>query len=90
MEVWRVLIENKFFLTIKNLKSFANDNIEFYIKKNLGDNISTLTSKKIILILKENFFSQSNEVVFRSLSEVIKIVGKKHYPVRGKKIDKGY
>ncbi|MGB1240373.1 MAG: tRNA lysidine(34) synthetase TilS [Candidatus Pelagibacter sp.] len=76
----------KFFLTIKNLK-FANENIEFYIKKNLEDNLTTLTQKNNI-ILKENFFSQSNEVVFRSLSEVIKIVGKKYYAVRGKKIEK--
>ena len=38
--------------------------------------------------MKENFFSQSREVVFRSLTEVIKIVGKKYYAVRGKKIDK--
>ncbi len=76
----------KFFLTIKNLK-FANENIEFYIKKNLEDNLTTLTQKNNI-ILKENFFSQSNEVVFRSLSEVIKIVGKKHYAVRGKKTEK--
>jgi len=76
----------KFFLTIKNLK-FANENIEFYIKKNLEDNLTTLTQKNNI-ILKENFFSQSNEVVFRSLSVVIKIVGKKHYAVRGKKIEK--
>jgi len=76
----------KFFLTIKNLK-FANENIEFYTKKNLKDN-STILTKKNFIILKENFFSQSNEVVFRSLIEVIKIVGKKYYPVRGKKIDK--
>ena len=40
------------------------------------------------MILKENFFSQSNEVVFRSLTEVIKIIGKKYYAVRGKKMDK--
>jgi len=76
----------KFFLTIKNLK-FANESIEFYFKKNLEDNLKILTQKNNI-ILKENFFSQSNEVVFRSLSEVIKIVGKKHYAVRGKKIEK--
>ena len=76
----------KFFLTIKNLK-FSNENIEFYTKKNLEDNLTTLTQKNNI-ILKENFFSQSNEVVFRSLSEVIKIVGKKYYAVRGKKIEK--
>ena len=76
----------KFFLTIKNLK-FSNENIEFYTKKNLEHNLTTLTQKNNI-ILKKNFFSQSNEVVFRSLSEVIKIVGKKHYAVRGKKIEK--
>ena len=76
----------KFFLTIKNLK-FANENIEFYTKKNLEDNVTILSQKKII-ILKENFFSQSNEVVFRSLTKVIKIIGKKYYAVRGKKIDK--
>ena len=76
----------KFFLTIKNLK-FANENIEFYTKKNLEDNV-TILSQKNNVILKQNFFSQSNEVVFRSLTEVIKIVGKKYYAVRGKKIDK--
>jgi tRNA(Ile)-lysidine synthase len=77
--------KKKFFLTIKNLK-IANENIEFYTKKNLHDNVTILSKKNVIL--KENFFSQSNEVVFRSLTEVIKIVGKKYYAVRGKKIDK--
>ena len=76
----------KFFLTIKNLK-LANENIEFYTKINLENNLTNLSQKNII-ILKENFFYQSNEVVFRSLTEVIKIVGKKYYAVRGKKIDK--
>ena len=76
----------KFLLTIKNLK-FANENIEFYTKKNLQENV-TILSQKNNIVLKDNFFSQSNEVVFRSLTEVIKIVGKKYYAVRGKKIDK--
>jgi tRNA(Ile)-lysidine synthase len=76
----------KFFLTIKNLK-FSNESIEFYIKKNFEKNV-TILSQKNTIILKENFFSQSNEVVFRSLAEVIKIVGKRYYAVRGKKIDK--
>ena len=80
------LDRKKFFLTIKNLK-FANENIQFYIKKNFEDNVTTL-NKKNIFILKENFFSQSDEVVFRSFTEVIKIVGKKYYAARGKKIDK--
>mgnify|MGYP007000065849 len=72
--------------TIKNLK-FANENIKFYIKKNFEDNL-TILNKRNTFILKENFFSQSDEVVFRSFTEVIKIVGKKYYAVRGKKIDK--
>jgi len=76
----------KFSLTIKNLK-FANLSIEFYTKKNLENNVTILRQKNIV-ILKENFFSQSSEVVFRSLTKVIKIVGKKYYAVRGKKIDK--
>ena len=39
-------------------------------------------------ILNKDFFYQPEEVVFRSLTEIIKNVGKKYYPVRGKKIDK--
>ena len=80
------LDRNKFFLTIKNLK-FANESIKFYTKKNLEENV-TILQKKQNAILKENFFSQSEEVIFRSLGEVIKIIGKKYYTVRGKKIDK--
>ena len=80
------LDRNKFFLTIKNLK-IANENIKFYIKKNLDENVTFLQNKKNA-ILKESFFFQSDEVVFRSLIEMIQTVGKKYYPVRGKKIDK--
>ena len=80
------LDRNKFFLTIKNLK-FANESIKFYTKKNLEENV-TILQKKQNAILKENFFSQSEEVIFRSLGELIKIIGKKYYTVRGKKINK--
>ena len=73
-------------MTIKNLK-FANESIKFYTKKNLLENTSFL-KKKNSVILKEIFFKQSDEVVFRSFTEIIKIVGQKYYPVRGKKIDK--
>ena len=44
--------------------------------------------KKFSMILKESFFLHSNEVVFRSFTEIIKFIGKKFYPTRGKKIDK--
>ena len=43
--------------------------------------------KKQKVILKESFLSQSDEVLFRSFIELIQIIGKKYYPVRGKKID---
>ena len=78
------LDRNKFYLTIKNLK-LANENIKFYVKKNLEKNV-TILQKKENVILREDFFSQSEEVVFRSFVDVIKFVGKKYYPVRGKKI----
>ena len=80
------LDRNKFLLTIKNLK-FANESVNFYIKENLKKNTSFLEKKKSI-ILKQDFFNHSREVIFRSFTEVIKMVGKKYYPVRGKKIDK--
>jgi len=80
------LDRNKFYLTIKNLK-LADENIRFYVKKNLKKNL-TILQKKENAILREDFFSQSEEVVFRSFVEVIKAVGKKYYPARGKKIDR--
>jgi len=80
------LDRKKFFLTIKNLKT-ANENIKFYVKKNLDENVTFLHNKQKAII-NECFFSQSDEVVFRSFVELIQAVGKKYYPVRGKKIDK--
>ena len=80
------LDRNKFLLTIKNLK-IANENIKFYTTKNLKEN-TTIFPKKDVVVLKESFFLQSDEVIFRSFAEVIKITGKKYYSVRGKKIDK--
>ena len=79
------LDKNKFLLTIKNLKS-SNETIKFYTKKNLLENITFLEKKRSV-ILKDSFFKNSAEVVFRSFSEVIKFVGKKYYPSRGKKIE---
>ena len=75
----------KFNLTIKNLK-FANQSIKFYSTKNLSDN-SIIDQKNKSILLNKEFFNQPQEVVFRSFAEVIKIVGKKYYASRGKKID---
>ncbi len=80
------LDNDKFNLTIKNLR-FANETIKYFVEKNLKDN-STISNLNKFVILDKNFFLQPEEVVFRSLTEVLKSVGKKYYPVRGKKIDK--
>ena len=53
----------------------------------MRENTTFLKNKKIVF-LKKNFFSHSHEIVFRSITEIIKLVGKKYYPVRGKKIEK--
>ena len=79
------LDKRKFQLTIENLKR-SDQTIRFYVKKNKKIN-STINHKKKELILKKDFFDNSYEVVFRSLSDLIHLVGKKQNSVRGKKID---
>ena len=80
------LDKEKFNLTIKNLK-FADMSIKYFVEKNLKDNSMTSKIDKFV-ILNKNFFYQPEEIVFRSLTKVIKMVGKNYYPARGKKIDK--
>ena len=46
-----------------------------------------MNQRKKELILNQNFFDNSYEVVFRSFSDLIQFIGKKPNPVRGKKID---
>ena len=76
----------KFFKTIKNLKN-SNNVIKFYVKENLRNNSRYLSVQKK-LILKRTFFEQPQEVIFRSFSDSIKFIGKKHYSPRGKKLQK--
>ncbi len=79
------LDKDKFLLTIKNLMD-SNETIKFYVAKNLKHN-SYIYRDKNKIVLNEEFFKQPHEIIFRSLSEIIKFVGKKYYSVRGKKID---
>ena len=79
------LDKDKFNLTIKNLK-FANETIKYFVVKNLKENSTSSNYNKVFL--NKNFFYQPEEVIFRSITEVLRSVGKKYYPVRGKKIDK--
>ena len=80
------LDKKKFIKTIDNLKH-SNNVVNFYVDKNLDKNTFFLL-KKNRLILRNKFFQQPEEVIFRSLSESIKFIGKKYYSVRGKKLDK--
>ena len=80
------LNKKKFSNTIKNLKS-SNDVVNFYTSQNLKKN-TFFFKKQEKLTLNNKYFEQPYEVVFRSLSESIKLIGQKYYPVRGKKLDK--
>jgi tRNA(Ile)-lysidine synthase len=72
-------------LTIDHLKD-SNESIKFYVNKNLKNNVVFLKSKNTY-ILSYDFFNQSHEIIFRSLSNLIQKLGKKYYPVRGKSIN---
>ena len=71
-------------LTINNLKD-SDKSIKFYVDRNLKKNVFFLKKKKIY-ILNFNFFDQSHEIIFRSLTNLIQKLGNKYYPVRGKSI----
>jgi tRNA(Ile)-lysidine synthase len=72
-------------LTINNLKD-SDKSIKFYVNRNLKKN-TVFLKKKNIYILSCNFFDQSHEIIFRSLTKLIQKLGKKYYPARGKSIN---
>ena len=72
-------------LTINNLRD-SDRSIKFYVDRNLNKN-SKLLNKGKTYILNKFFFDQSHEVIFRSLTKIIQIIGKKYYPVRGKSVN---
>ena len=74
----------KLFLTLKNLRK-SNHAISFYVENNKKLN-SFFQREKKQLILNKNFFDHPYEVVFRSISDSIQLIGNKHNSVRGKKI----
>jgi len=75
---------DKFKLSLNNLNK-SNYAIEYYVQKNIEDNSSYLNFTKKV-ILKDEFLKQPDEIVFRSLSEVIQKVGKKSTFARGAKV----
>jgi len=80
------LNKNKFLKTVNNLKHSDNV-VNFYVNQSLKKNTFFFDNKNK-LILNKNFFRQPYEVIFRAFSESLQKIGKKYYPVRGKKLDK--
>ena len=76
------LDKNKFRLSIQKLKS-VDQSIQFFCEKNLREN-SIIYENKVVL--NEEFFNFPQEVLFRSFSQILQLVGKKYFPSRGKKI----
>ena len=74
----------KFKLTLENLNK-SNSAIKFYVKKNIKENTHTINKKKNIIV-NEFFFNQPDEIVFRSISELIHEIGNKTNYTRGKKL----
>ena len=75
---------DKFYLTLKNL-SKSDQVIEFFVEKNVLENSKYFEKDKKI-ILNRSFFSNPDEVILRSFTQVIqRISKKKNYP-RGKKV----
>ncbi len=80
------LDKEKFENTINNLRR-SNKVINFYVKENIEKNSFFSVTKKTLTLNKE-FFEQPYEVIFRSFSDLIKLVGNKYYSARGKKLDR--
>jgi len=74
----------KLALTIKNLMD-SDKTINFYVKNNIKKNTSILKSDNTY-ILNEIFFNQPNEIVFRSLTDIMRKVSGRYYSARGKSI----
>tara|TARA_B100001057_G_C22750304_1_gene911523 strand:- start:366 stop:1391 length:1026 start_codon:yes stop_codon:yes gene_type:complete len=79
------LEKDKLFLTLRNLKS-SNNALRFYVDQNKKFN-SFFDKKGKKLILNKFFFTQPYEVVLRSFSDSLQIIGGRYFSARGKKID---
>ena len=69
-------------LTVHNLAS-TNTTINKIVDRSIYENVTFSKNKYLI---NYNFFSQPDEIVFRSLSILIKKINKNYYPPRGKKL----
>ena len=79
------LDKDKILNTIKNLKH-SNSIVNFYLNENLQQN-TFFNEKEKKFTINQKFFEQPYEIIFRSLTIIINLIGNKYHPVRGKKID---
>ncbi len=77
--------EKKLRLTINNL-SDSNFTINHYVQENIKLNSNYLKNKKAYIVNKF-FFDKPHEIIFRSLSHVLKKIGEKYYSSRGRSLD---
>ena len=80
------LDERKLKMTINNL-SQSNLTINYYVNKNVSSNSNFFkVDNKLACMIKEEFFNQPNEIIFRSMGEILKKIGGTYYAPRGKSI----
>ena len=73
-------------ITIKNLKSASNA-LDYYANENIRKN--TIYFKKTKrFFLNKNFFKSPDEVLFRSLTIILRDISGRYYSPRGKKISR--
>tara|TARA_B110001454_G_scaffold203661_1_gene211762 strand:+ start:466 stop:1527 length:1062 start_codon:yes stop_codon:yes gene_type:complete len=78
------LDKKKFKLTINNLKD-SDQSINFYVKKNIDIN-AVFFKKKNTYKLNNFFFEQPHEIIFRSLTFLMKSISNNYYAARGKSV----
>ncbi len=78
------LDNKKLILTLNNLQD-SNKTINHYVDQNILLN-SNFSKDKPKVILNSRFFQEPNEIVFRSISKILKKIGKKYYYPRGKSV----
>ena len=75
---------NKIIRTVNNLLT-ANKAITFYKNKALYKHVSFLSKNKCV-INKTIFFDESEEIIFKSISDILSLVSGTYYPPRSKKV----
>ena len=78
------LNKKKLNLTFENL-SISNIALEYYINKNIEENVIYYNKKKKAIVRKE-FFNNPQEINMRAFSLVLRKIGNNYYSPRGKKV----